>query len=103
MDDSKAINPFRWLKQVKDPISQKIVSGSVVMTNLRTLSIKNYFEEQFFIDIVHHNRQSLEKITLKRKNITAELLFLETCYLKELNLHLNQEKAQVHLGSAMAL
>lgn len=56
MDDSKAINPFRWLKQVKDPISEKIVSGSVVMTNLRTLSIKNYFEEQFFIDIVHHNR-----------------------------------------------
>ena len=68
-EESKVRNPFQRLDQVVDPISGKVVPGTVQLKRLRTLEVKNYFEESFLADLVAHNSQSLEVIKLKRDTI----------------------------------
>lgn len=103
MTDSKTLNPFRWLRQVEDPVTGDIVPGFVTLTRLRKLVIKNYFDEHFLVDLVHHNRQSLQTLTLRRESVAAEIYLSETPYLQEINLWLNRNEAVIHLGSAAAL
>ena len=64
-EELKARNAFNRLSQVVDPISGEIVQGTVSMTRLRTLVIKNYFNEEFIEDLISFNSNTLESITLR--------------------------------------
>ena len=72
-EELKARNAFNRLSQVVDPISGEIVSGTVSMTRLRTLVIKNYFNEEFIEDLISFNSNTLESITLRQDKINKEI------------------------------